>query len=373
MEIWAAASIAKAFDKAGVAYPQTEKGAPSFTKSFLTDNDHELPQLIMKARNLNKIQGTFIDSILRYVHKGKIHSHINQVRSDDGGTISGRISMANPNLQQLPSRDPELGPMIRRLFLPNTPEEKWAAIDFSQQEPRILVHYSKVFSTYMGQEMPGVEEFVDMYTNDPDADFHTMVSAMAGIPRKEGKVISLALLYGMGVKKLAVQLGVSEESAKKLTQTYHEKVPFVKMLTKGVQQRLDDPRSSGALRSLKGRKCRFELWEPATFDMHKALPREEAIAAHGPTTRLKRAYTWKSLNRIIQASAADFTKQAMVDVCEVGEIPMVQVHDELAFSVKDEAHAKKLAHMMENAVKLAVPSRCDIEMGPTWGDAVEIS
>tara|TARA_R110002020_G_scaffold226009_6_gene436379 strand:- start:2131 stop:4041 length:1911 start_codon:yes stop_codon:yes gene_type:complete len=373
VEIWAAASIAKAFDGAGITYPQTDKGAPSFTKSFLTDHDHELPQLIMKARNLNKIQGTFIDSILRYVHKGKIHSHINQVRSDDGGTISGRISMNNPNLQQLPSRDPELGPMIRRLFLPNNPEEKWAAIDFSQQEPRILVHYSKVFSNYLNQEMPGVEEFVDMYTNDPDADFHTMVSAMAGIPRKEGKVISLALLYGMGVRKLAVQLGVTEESAKKLTQTYHEKVPFVKMLTKGVQQRLDDPRSSGALRSLKGRKCRFDLWEPATFEMHKALPREEAIAAHGPTTRLKRAYTWKSLNRIIQASAADFTKQAMVDVCEAGEIPLVQVHDELAFSVKDEAHAKKLAHIMENAIELAVPSRCDIEMGPTWGDAVEIS
>ena len=199
-----------------------------------------------------------------------------------------------------------------------------------------------------------------------------MISSMAGISRKEGKVISLALMYGMGVKKLAVSLGVSEEQAKKLTKTYHEKVPFVKMLMKGVQQRLDDPRSSGALRSLKGRKCRFDLWEPATFEMHKALPHDEAIAAHGPTTRLKRAYTWKSLNRILQASAADQVKQAMVNVCEAGEIPMVQVHDELAFSVKDEAHAKKLAKIMETAVELTVPSRCDIEMGPTWGDAVEI-
>ena len=125
-----------------------------------------------------------------------------------------------------------------------------------------------------------------------------------------------------------------------MTADYHEKVPFVKMLTKGVQKRLDDPRSSGSIRSIKGRKCRFDLWEPATFEMHKALPKEEAIAAHGPTTRLKRAYTYKALNRLIQASAADMTKQAMVDVCEAGDIPLLQIHDELAFSVEDKRHAE---------------------------------
>ena len=145
VEVWAAASIAKAFDKAALSYPSTEKGSPSFTKSFLSEHPHELPKLIVQARNLNKIQGTFIDSILRYVSKdGRIHSHINQVRSDDGGTVSGRISANNPNLQQIPARDPELGPMIRRLFLPEEGEQ-WAAIDYSQQEPRILTHYAHAF------------------------------------------------------------------------------------------------------------------------------------------------------------------------------------------------------------------------------------
>ena len=142
VEIWAAASIAKAFDQLNIPYPRTEKGSPSFTKLFLTDHTHELPQLIVEARNLNKTSGTFINTIMKHCHAdGRIHSHINQIRSDDGGTVSGRISMNNPNLQQIPARDPELGPLIRSLFLPEE-DEQWAAIDFSQQEPRILVHYA---------------------------------------------------------------------------------------------------------------------------------------------------------------------------------------------------------------------------------------
>jgi DNA polymerase I-like protein with 3'-5' exonuclease and polymerase domains len=370
VEIWAAASIATAFDEAGLAYPKTDKGAPSFTKSFLADHPHKLPQLIMQARNLNKVHGTFLDSILKHVHDGRIHSHINQVRSSDGGTVSGRISMNSPNLQQLPSRDPELGPMIRRLFLPEEGRQ-WAAIDFSQQEPRIMTHYAKVFSDFRKETMPGLDTFVKEYQDNPKADFHSMVAQMAGIDRKRGKTISLALLYGMGVKKLAAELGISDDEAKQLTADYHEKVPFVKMLTKGVQKRLEDPRSSGSIRSIKGRKCRFDLWEPTTFEMHKALPKAEAIAAHGPTTRLKRAYTYKALNRLIQASAADMTKQAMVDVCEAGDIPLLQIHDELAFSVEDKRHAEILALIMENAVELTVPNHCDIEIGPSWGEAVE--
>ncbi len=372
VEVWAAASIAKAFDKAGLSYPSTEKGSPSFTKLFLSEHPHELAKLIVQARNLNKIQGTFIDSILRYVGKsGRIHSHINQVRSDDGGTISGRISVNNPNLQQIPARDPELGPMIRRLFLPEEGEE-WAAIDYSQQEPRILTSYAKRFGAYRKMEMGGVSEFIKEYQENPDADFHSMVAELSGLPRKTAKTINLALMYGMGVNKLSQQLDIPLDEAKDLTNQYHQKVPFVKQLTQGVQRYLDDPRSGGCIRSLRGRKCRFNLYEPDTFGMTKALPYDEAVNAYGPTTKLRRAYTWKSLNRLIQASAADMTKQAMVDVCEAGKIPLLQVHDELAFSVKDADEARGLAKMMEEAVPLEVPNRCDIDLGPNWGDAKEI-
>lgn len=371
VEIWAAQSISKAFDKVGLPYPKTEKGAPSFTKAFLSTHEHELAKLIVEARNLNKTSGSFIDGILKYSHNGRIHSHINQLRSDDGGTVSGRISMNSPNLQQIPARDPVLGPMIRSLFLPEE-DHQWAAIDFSQQEPRILVHYAKNYGDFKNMPMPGVEEFVEAYRNDPNMDFHSMVSEMAGIPRKQAKVINLGMMYGMGVNKLADQLDLTVPEAKELTQQYHKRVPFVKGLMRGVQQKLDDPRSMGQLSSLKGRKCRFNLWEPDSFEMHKALPKEEAIAMHGPTTRLRRAYTYKALNRLIQASAADMTKQAMVNVYKEGELPMLQVHDELAFSVRDTDHASRLRDMMESAVPLQVPNKCDVEIGPSWGECEEV-
>ena len=369
VELWAAASISKAFDKLSIAYPKTEKGAPSFTKSFLTDHPHELAQLIVQARNLNKTSGTFINTIMKHCRTdGRIHGHINQIRSDDGGTVSGRISMSNPNLQQIPARDPEMGPMIRSLFLPEEGEQ-WAAIDFSQQEPRILVHYAHLFNKSRGGSMRGVEEFVNAYRHDPDMDFHTMVAEMASINRKQAKTINLGMMYGMGVNKLSEQLDIDVDDAKSLVKQYHDRVPFVKGLMNGVQARLNDKTSGGSVRSLLGRKCRFDLWEPDTFAMNKALPYQKAIDEYGETTRLKRAYTYKALNRLIQASAADMTKQSMVNMYEQGHVPLIQIHDEIAISVKDRAAAENIANIMENAVPLEIPSKCDIEIGPSWGEA----
>ena len=369
VELWAAASIAQAFDKLDIPYPKTEKGAPSFTKAFLSEHPHELAQYIVQARNLNKTSGTFINTIMKHCHSdGRIHSHINQIRSDDGGTVSGRISMNNPNLQQIPARDPELGPMIRSLFLPEE-DDQWAAIDFSQQEPRILVHYAYVYGKSRGQQMAGVEEFVDSYRNDPDMDFHTMVADMAKIARKQAKTINLGMMYGMGVNKLSDQLDIDVEEAKVLVKQYHERVPFVKGLMNGVQNRLNDRGSSGSIRSILGRKCRFDLWEPDTFAMNKALPYKEAVQEYGETTRLKRAYTYKALNRLIQASAADMTKQAMVNLYKEGYLPLIQIHDEVAMSLKTKEEAETVAKIMENAVPLEIPSKCDIEIGPSWGEA----
>ena len=103
--------------------------------------------------------------------------------------------------------------------------------------------------------------------------------------------------------------------------------------------------------------------------MNKALPYREAVDEYGPTTRLKRAYTYKALNRLIQASAADMTKKAMVDLYKQGILPMLQIHDEIAMSVKDVDEAHAVAKVMEDAVPLEVPSKCDVEIGPSWGEA----
>ena len=369
VEIWAAQSLAKSFDNLGIHYPKTEKGAPSFTKLFLQEHNHPVAKLIVEARNLNKTSGTFINSIMKHCHAdGRIHSHINQLRSDDGGTVSGRISMRNPNLQQIPARDPVYGPMIRSLFLPEE-GDKWAAIDFSQQEPRILVHYAHVYGKTRGIPLEGASDFVEAYNNKPETDFHSLVAEMANIPRKQAKTINLGLIYGMGVNKMSDQLDISVDEAKGLVKQYHARVPFVKGLMTGVMNRLNDKSSGGALRSLEGRKCRFDTWEPDTFAMNKALPFKEAVDAYGPTTRLKRAFTYKALNRLIQASAADMTKKAMVNLYKMGHLPMLQIHDELAMSVKNIEEAREIAKIMEAAIPLEVPNVCDVEIGPSWGEA----
>jgi DNA polymerase I-like protein with 3'-5' exonuclease and polymerase domains len=361
VDIWAAASIATAFDKLGIQYPKSATGLPSFTRSFLDGHPHPIARLIVEARELNKTHGTFLSPYLNFSAKdGRIHSHVNQIRSDEGGTVTGRLSMANPNLQQVPARHEIIGPLVRSLFLPEE-GQLWAANDFSSQEPRLLVHYA----TLLG--LPGSETVAQAYRENPDTDFHQMVADMAGIERKQAKTIGLGLMYGMGKQKLANQLDIPLEEASELIGTFHSKVPFLRGTVDAVMRRIENRASGGAISTLLGRKCRFPLWEPADWGIHKALPYEEAAAKYG--SRIKRAMTYKGLNRLIQGSAADQTKAAMIALHKAGFRILLQVHDEIALSVDNQDQAKEAADIMAKAVNLEVPSRVDVEAGPSWGEA----
>ena len=361
VDIWAAQSIAVAFDKLGVAYGKTGNGLPSFTKGFLETCEHPVAKLIVEARETNKTHSTFLQPYLDFSAKtGRIHPHVNQMRNEDGGTVTGRLSMANPNLQQVPARHEIIGPLVRSLFLPEE-GELWASNDFSSQEPRLLVHYAHLL------DLPGAERMVDAYNNDPNTDFHQMVADMAGIKRKAAKTIGLGLMYGMGKGKLGGELDLSAEEASELINTFHTKVPFLKGTVNAVMKRIEHPASGGAIRTLLGRKCRFPLWEPVEWGVNKALPREQAVIEYGQ--RIKRAGTYKGLNRLVQGSAGDQTKAAMVALAKAGFNPILQVHDELALSVKNREEAQAAAEIMANAVRLEVPSRCDVEVGPSWGEA----
>ena len=356
-QIWAARSIGKVFDKLDLTYERTEKTqAPSFTKNFLQEHKHPVVQMIAKAREINKAHTTFIDTIIEHEHKGRIYAEINQIRSDQGGTVTGRFSYNNPNLQQLPARNKDLGPMIRSLFLPEK-DCTWGCFDYSQQEPRLVAHYAALY------KFPSVWDVVDAYNNDSSTDFHQTVADMASIPRSQAKTINLGLFYGMGKAKLQAELGVTKEKAKELFDTYHAKVPFVKQLMNAASNRAQE---RGQIRTLLGRLCRFHLWEPNMFGMHKALPHEDALAEHGPGIR--RAYTYKALNKLIQGSAADMTKKAMLELYKEGIIAHIQIHDELDLSVESPEHAKKIIEIMENAVTLEVPNQVDYESGENWGD-----
>ena len=233
VQIWAARSIEKVFQNQKLPYEKTAKTeAPSFTKNFLQNHSNELVKLIARAREINKAHTTFIDTILKHEHNGRIHAEINQIRSDQGGTVTGRFSYANPNLQQIPARNKDLGPRIRSLFIPEQ-DCTWGCFDYSQQEPRLVTHYASLDGLYK------VNEVLDAY-NDGEADFHQIVAEMANIPRSQAKTINLGLFYGMGKNKLQAELGITKEDAEDLFRTYHDKVPFVKMLMESVSRRAQD-------------------------------------------------------------------------------------------------------------------------------------
>ena len=362
VDIWAARSVAQVFDRMGVDYPRTPKtGEPSFTQNWLVNCDNPIAQLIREAREINKFHSTFIDSIQRFVHKGKIHAEINQLRSDQGGTVSGRLSYSNPNLQQIPARNKEFGDKIRSLFLPEEGKQ-WGSFDYSQQEPRLVAHYA----ASVNANFSGADEFIKSY-QDEEADFHQLVADMAGISSTQAKTINLGLFYGMGKNKLSKELGINKDEAEALLIKYNDRVPFVKKLANEVT---NSASKYGFIRTIKGRKCRFDMWEPSTFGMNKAMHYEEAKAIYG--NNIRRAFTYKALNRLIQGSAADQTKQAMIDCYKAGFQPLLQIHDELCFSINEEKDIKQVKELMENAIEnLKVPFAVDVATGKSWGEAKE--
>ena len=359
IDIWAARQIAFAFDKLGIDYPKSPKSKePSFTQNWLVNNDTNISKLIVSAREINKFHNTFLNSIMKYEYKGRIHAEINQLRSDNGGTVSGRLSMSNPNLQQLPARNKEFGPLIRGLFLP---EEgyKWGSFDYSQQEPRLVVHYA----SSIGEGYEGSQELVEAYAN-ADADFHQTVADLVGIDRKQAKTIGLGLMYGMGKNKLANMLGLGFDEASALIGKFNRRAPFVKMLSDRCMKKANE---EGVIRTKLGRKCRFEMWEPRDFGIHTPETFENASAKYG-ANNIKRAFTYKALNRLIQGSAADQTKQAIVACVDLGYLPLLQIHDELCFNVLED-DVKKIVRAMEDCVKLNVPSVVDVAIGNDFGSA----
>lgn len=384
LEPWNAKSLAAVFDNLGLKYERTEKSdAPSFTKHFLKTHDHPIAQKILEVREYNKANTTFVDTILNHQHDGRIHCQFNQLRSDEGGTVSGRFSSSNPNLQQVPSRHPEIKSLVRGLFIP---EEgcRWGSFDYSAQEPRWMMHYASLAPATRDNEK--VKEIAGQYQND-DLDFHQIVADMAGVTRTHAKTINLGIMYGMGIGKLAATLGdIPFQEAKELRNEYDEKVPFIRALASSV---MDVASKRSELRTLLGRKCRFPMRELKGYSKEYKKPihaekleerwadvlntpveeRDKNWASMNPE-RYQVAFVYKALNRLIQASAADQTKQAMKDCMDHGHWPMLTVHDELCFSIESDEQVTEIKGLMENcAPGLTIPSRVDVGLGDNWGSA----
>ena len=319
---------------------------------------------------------------LQHQYRGRIHCQFHQLRSGEGGTVTGRFSSSSPNLQQVPARHPEIKELIRGLFVP---EEgcKWGSFDYSAQEPRWLMHYASLIPDT--RDNPRVKEIVTSYQED-DIDFHQMVADIAGVERNLAKTINLGIMYGMGIGKLAGILGdIPFDEAKALRNDYDEKVPFIKSIASTV---MAVATAKGEIHTYMGRKCRFPMREPKGFGGFKKFihmdrleeeweniqdtpleDREKDWRKKNPTN-YQVAFTYKALNRLIQASSADQTKRAMKDCFDQGHLPMITVHDELCFSVEDEEQIKKIKSIMENCFpEMKIPSRIDVGVGENWGKA----
>ena len=361
-EIWAARSIAKVCEQLGIKdYERTPKTqAPSFTKNWLSNHPNRILRNIASARTADKLRSTFIETIKNYVVNGKIHADINQLKGDQGGTLTGRLSYAHPNLQQLPNYN-DYGTGIRSLFLPNSKEERWGCFDYSQQEPRLVVHYA-----LRTPGITGISEIAQEYkAKDSTADFHNLVAKLAKIDRREAKTINLGLFYGMGQAKLQAQLGINNEGeAKALINNYHHKVPFVKQLMNSVMNRAQN---SGQIRTIGGRLCRFNKWEPKDWNRRELYDTWEEASRENGSGNIKRAFTYKALNRLIQGSAADMTKKAMIILFKENIIPLTQLHDELNISIESPEQVDKIVKIMEEAIPLEIPNKVDYENGENWG------
>jgi len=384
IEIWAASSIKALLDHQDINdYTKTPKsGMPQLPKNYLSTHKNKYLRLIAKAREFDKAKNTFIEGLLGFVHNGRIHADINQIKGEQGGTVTGRFSMSNPNLQQIPSKG-YIGKKMRELFIPERGSD-WYSFDYSQQEPRIVVHYAIKLG------MAGTADLKKEFDKE-DADFHQIVADMANIPRKQAKTINLGLFYGMGRIKLQKELNLDPQKAKTLFNTYHAKVPFVKQLSQDLSEFATN---EGLLFTLGDRFCRFDKWETRDKEWNPETNRftevklhatkEDAIDAYKLEQMEKfdkltdpenkhfekhytRAFTYKALNRLVQGSAADMTKKAMVLLYEKGIVPHIQIHDELCVSIKDHETRTMVQDIMEQAIKLEINNKVDCESGPNWG------
>lgn len=354
----------------GVRYPNTAKtGKGSFSKDWMENHEHWLPSMIIQARNFHSMSHKFLHTyILDYVHKGRIHAEIHQYRNDDGGARTSRFAYANPPLQQIPSRDPIAAPLVRSAFIPEE-GEIWSRSDVSQQEYRLIVHFAELCG------LDGAEEAGNRYRQDPTTDFHTLVSELTGLDRKKSKDTNFAKSFGAGIPKFALMTNKTEAEAEAIMQQYDEKMPFNSQLNKKCKTAANQ---RGYVILIDGTRAHFDKWEPSSWDARKGYPSVDRETAnkwiadeghHWYRQRLVRADTRKAMNKLIQGSAARQTKKAMLDCWKDGLCPMLQVHDELNFSLSDEATGKRINSIMANAVELTVPVLIDTTYGPNWGAA----
>jgi len=333
----------------GTLADKTKTGGVSLNAETLEEMSHPIAEAILKVRKYRKIHDTFIVSqLMGHQTRGRVHPNFNQTR-----VVTGRLSCNNPNLQAVPKRDPEMKAILRPLFLPDDGAQLLKC-DYDQSDVRGFAHY--IYSVTNDKNHP----ILQAYQKDPDTDFHTFVSELLGIRRNPGpggganaKQINLAMIFNMGMGKLAKQMGLPYEEeigrnkkvylkpgqeAIDVFNMYHSKIPGAADMA---QMASSIAASRGYVTSICGRHLRF------------------------PDKR----FTYKASGYLYQSFTADLIKKAMVETAKI-VVPQLSVHDELLFSIYDKETAFAIQKVMQEvfANLTVIPIRTKPEVGRSWGE-----
>ncbi len=356
-DVWKSEVLAHALRAAGYKIPKTEAGRDSVDKNFL-DKCGEVGEQIHRARDWNKLRTTFAKQIREHAIERngefRIHCTLNQMKTTDDegggkGVRYGRTSCSEPNLQQQPVRHDEFGELWRSIFVADV-GARWASSDWSQQEPRIAVHYAELLG------LKGAKDFADEYRANPRMDIHQKLADISEMARKIVKNYVNGSIYGMGDLKMCRHLGQSVE----------------RRIVRGEMREVPGPEGQAMIDKFKA----FAPWI-------SGLTREAAKAV-----RKNGGYVWtylrrkchfvkrgdneweaehKAFNRVGQGSAADQAKATMVAADDEG-IPMqLFIHDEFALSFTDIKVPKRLKELQLTTVTFNVPMLVDLEVGTDWG------
>lgn len=352
----------------GTILPQTDGGKASINADALRSMVHPASDIILKIRKQMRCRDTFLKShVLGHVHNNYLHPNINQVKGDNGGTGTGRLSYTKPALQQIPARDKDVAAIVRPIFIPDD-DQVWACMDYEQFEFRMFAHYVKD------------PDILKLYSDNPMVDFHQIVADMTGLPRNapmsggpNAKQLNLSMIYDMGEASIARTLNMPLDpkinrftdkkgneiayqkagpEAQRIIEKYHSAIPGVRLLYEKVKS---VGKSRGYVTSIAGRKMRYPNG--------KGLNKSKAI--------------------LCQGSSADCMKQKMIELHDYfsttdGCRMYISVHDEVNMGIpknhpKFKSIIKDVKHILESfdkePFKLRVPIKTDLGVGDNWAEA----
>jgi DNA polymerase-1 len=334
------------FDRLGLTSIRSGKTTRSTDADVLEQlrGDHEIIDLVLQYRQLAKLRNTYVDKLGQLINPrtNRVHASFNQTI-----TATGRLSSSNPNLQNIPIRT-ELGRKIRSAFVPQKKSDCILSADYSQIELRLLAYFSKDKALKAAFEA--------------DEDIHRFVASqiygvnpedVTGEMRSNCKAVNFGIIYGQGPFGLSRTIGITQKEAKKFIDDYFARYSSVQKFR---DQTIKQATSAGYAETILGRRRRITNLAGKNFNKRTQAER-------------------LAINTVIQGSAADLIKVAMINIqrkINDEELPIkmiLQIHDELVFELpkKDAAkHAEWIADEMTNAIKLDVPLKVDVSIGPTW-------